>query len=147
MRNYFLLLSLAGLTGCQTESTPLNSAPPPLNPPPAAVNAPSAPATPAAADKRIFTDPTLKVAFHSVNASTTESSAFFFKIQIDAQNLTDSPKSFNYHIDWLDKNGNVIELPEMSLPMSLMGGQKSSIVAVAPTPLAKDYRIRFFPAQ
>ena len=146
MRNFFLLLALAGLTGCQTESTPLNSAPPPANPAPAEVNAPSALATPATADQRIFTDPKLKVAFRIVNASTTESSAFFLKIQIDAENLTDSPKSFNYHIDWLDKNGRAIELPEMSLPMSLMGGQKSAIVAVAPTPLAKDYRIRFFPA-
>ena len=119
MRKFFLLLVMTGLTGCQTESRNVNSTPPQTNPPPS--HTPATPATPVPADKRISTDSKLKVTFHIVKAGATEASAGFLKIQVDAENLTDSPKSFNYHIDWLDQNGTAIDLPEVSLPMSLMG--------------------------
>ena len=90
-------------------------------------------------------DPALAHAIQIVAIKSTTGPEGYLKIQLNVQNLTDSPKRFSYRIDWFDREG--LELPlaaSVSLPWMLLSRETSFLAATAPTPAAKDFRVTFF---
>jgi uncharacterized protein YcfL len=147
MKRIPLLFLMGALTSCQTD---LNHAKPASSPPIAsplpAVEAPAVAQTPT--DKRASAAPSLNSTFRILNVKASEAQTGFLKVEIEVQNVATFPKSFNYRIYWFDDTGTMFDIPDVSgVPLFLMGQEKSSIVALAPTPLAKDFRVTFFPAQ
>jgi uncharacterized protein YcfL len=136
----FLILLLV-TAGCVTHVETVQLPPPGASPP--------APASPApqrqtATDKRVVIIPPLDRAIHIVRIKSATGPEGYLKIQLNVQNLTDSPKRFTYHIDWLDHDG--LELPmaaSVSLPWMLLGRETSFLAATAPTPAARDFRVTF----
>jgi len=132
----FLILLLAAADGCVTRVETVEPAHP---------EAPQAQRQ-TVTDKRVVMDPALEQVIHIVGISSTPGSGGFLRIQLNVQNLTDSPKQFNYRIDWFDRDG--LELPMAAsapLPWMLLSRETSFLAATAPTPAAKDFRVTFFP--
>jgi uncharacterized protein YcfL len=95
------------------------------------------------ADKRIITDHTLsrKVRIVGVN---DDMSAEHLKIQIEVLNATHSLQNFSYRIEWYDDKGMLISTPTGAyIPQQIQGKESKFITAVAPTPKAKDFRVKF----
>jgi uncharacterized protein YcfL len=66
------------------------------------------------------------------------------RIQVDVQNRTDWPKPIAYRVDWLDQNGKVLDVSASPpITWTLDGKEATSIAVTAPTPLARDFRIKF----
>jgi uncharacterized protein YcfL len=143
MKKILLLVSMAALCGCQTELTPAKPArPQPAANPPTAAPQPR-PTASTSKDKRAITDASLDV----LKVSTSDANGVL-KIEVEVQNPAATPRSFNYHLYWFTDDGTLIDLPDtISVPLFLTGHEKSSIVTMAPTPLAKDFRIKFFPVE
>ena len=98
------------------------------------------------ADKRVISNPDLESAVHVLAVHTSTQPQGFFRVDLQVQNATSSRQSFSYRFDWVDQNGLAIELPtEVALPMTLEGRETTTIGAIAPTPLARDFRVTFFP--
>lgn len=94
-------------------------------------------------DKRVTTDHSLsrKVRIVGVNESTAGD---HLKIQIEVQNATRSLQSFSYRIEWYDDSAMLISTPTgIYIPKQIEGRESMFITAVAPTPKAKDFRIKF----
>ncbi len=95
-------------------------------------------------DKRVVIDPALDQAIHIVGIKSTTGPEGFLKIQLDVQNLTDSPKQFSYRIDWFDRDGLDLPMAALtSIPWMLLSHETSFLAASAPTPAAKDFRVTF----
>jgi uncharacterized protein YcfL len=125
-----LLLGLLAMAGCQT--TVKTPAP-----------AESAAHRGAAVDKRVVIGADLSNAVRVLNVRANKGFDGYLKIQIDVQNLADSPKSFVYKIEWLDQNDMPINLSAPPVRWSLRAKETSSLFAAAPTPLAKSFHIIF----
>lgn len=96
------------------------------------------------ADKRVITDESLanKVSIIGVNDATTPGG--FLQIQIEVLNENRSMQDFNYRIEWFDMNGMAINTPSsVWIPRQIEGKETLTITAVAPTPTAKDFRVKF----
>lgn len=96
------------------------------------------------ADKRVITDESLanKVSIIGVNDATTPGG--FLQIQIEVLNESRSMQDFNYRIEWFDMNGMAINTPSsVWIPRQIEGKETLTITAVAPTPTAKDFRVKF----
>lgn len=96
------------------------------------------------ADKRVITDETLenKVNIIGVNEATT--SGGFLQIQVEVLNGRNSMQEFSYRIEWFDMNGMAINTPtSVWIPRQIEGQESMTITAVAPTPAAKDFRVKF----
>ena len=123
-------LAFVTLTGCKTVNT-------------------LEPAQPTAqremlSDKRVITDSTLNRRVRILGVNQAISPAGFLKIQVDLLNTTSRPQSFSYRVEWFDENAMIIELPtKTAIPRTLDGKETISITATAPTPRAKDFRIKF----
>lgn len=107
------------------------------------------PAQPAAerqmlADKRVITDSSLNWKLAIVGVNTATGPGGFLKIQVEVQNKTRSVQAFTYRVEWFDENGMIINLPTTTaIPRTIEGKETLSITATAPTPKAKDFRIKF----
>lgn len=107
------------------------------------------PADPAArremlADKRVIADTSLAESVHLVALNTATDQQGFLKVQAELYNTTEERRLFSYRIEWFDPSGMVINLPtSASIPMSLEARETKFITATAPTPMAKDFRLRF----
>ncbi len=96
------------------------------------------------ADKRVITDESLenKVNIIGVNDATT--SGGLLQIQIEVLNGRSSMQEFSYRIEWFDMNGMAINTPtSVWIPRQIEGKESLTITAVAPTPTAKDFRVKF----
>lgn len=96
------------------------------------------------ADKRVITDDTLKrkVSIVGVNESTT--SGGFLQVQIEVLNQKNSVQDFSYRFEWFDMNGILVNTPtSVWIPKQIEGQEILAITAVAPTPTAKDFRVKF----
>ena len=92
-------------------------------------------------DKRIITDAGLNRAVRIVGVNETPGE--FLKIQIEVLNTTGSLKSFNYRFEWFDANGMQVNATSAPyLPRQLEGRESLFISAIAPTPTAKDFRVK-----
>ena len=95
-------------------------------------------------DKRVITDTSLNRRMRVLGVNTAATPAGFLRIQMEVQNLTRSLKSCTYRIEWFDENAMIIHTATTpSTPLSLQGRETKSITAIAPTPTAKDFRIKF----
>ena len=95
-------------------------------------------------DKRVITDTSLNNRVRVLGINTANTPAGFLRIQMEVQNTTNSRKSCTYRIEWFDEQAMIIHTATTpSTPLSLQGRETKSITAVAPTPLAKDFRIKF----
>ncbi len=96
------------------------------------------------ADKRVITDDTLirKVSIVGINENTT--SGGFLQVQIEVINRKNSMQDFSYRFEWFDMNGIVVNTPtSVWIPKQIEGQEILTITAVAPTPTAKDFRVKF----
>lgn len=92
-------------------------------------------------DKRILTDASLNRAVRIVGVNETPGE--LLKVQVELQNTTRSLKRFNYKFEWFDESGNLINTStSASLPRQIEGMESLFISAVAPTPTAKDFRLK-----
>lgn len=92
-------------------------------------------------DKRVITDAGLNRAVRIVGVN--EAPGEFIKVQIELLNTTGSLKSFNYRFEWFDANGVQVSSPTASyIPRQIEGKESIFISAVAPTPSAKDFRLK-----
>lgn len=96
------------------------------------------------ADKRVLTDASLSRHVNLIGVNSATGPGGFLKIQIELQNITRSAQTFTYRIEWFDENGMLLTLPAANAtPRTIEGKEVMDIVAVAPTPRAKDFRIKF----
>lgn len=92
-------------------------------------------------DKRILTDASLSRGVRIVGVNETPGE--FLKVQIELQNTTRSLKTFSYRFEWFDANGIQISTPtSTAIPRQIEGKENLFISAVAPTPTAKDFRVK-----
>ena len=128
------LLLLAFVAGAGCKSTQVNTV---------------EPAQPAAqremiSDQRVLKDQSLNKAVNIVGVNSAIGDGGFLKIQVEVENRSRSLKSFTYTVEWFDENGILIDLPTAhARPRSLEGGEIAAITATAPTPRARDFRIKF----
>ncbi len=92
-------------------------------------------------DKRIITDSGLNRGVRIV--AVNEAPGEFLKVQVELLNTTGSLKSFNYRFEWFDANGVQVN-PSAStyLPRQIEGKESIFISGIAPTPSAKDFRLK-----
>lgn len=104
-----------------------------------------APAPPAAKDTRIIVDTLLNDTLRVVKVLSSTGADNLLKIQVDVYNMTDAPKSFDYQVEWFDKDGRLLPLASGEpMPWMLLAHETSSIVATAPAETAKDFGVAFF---
>jgi uncharacterized protein YcfL len=95
-------------------------------------------------DQRVLKDQSLNKAVNIVGINSAVGEEGFLKIQVEVENRSRSLKSFTYTVEWFDEDGMLIELPTAhARPRSLEGGEVAAITATAPTPRARDFRIKF----
>lgn len=95
-------------------------------------------------DKRVVTDTALYNRVRVVGINTATGPGGFLKIQVEVFNNSEFAQSFTYRVEWFDENGMIINLPTMAaIPRTLEGKETAMITATAPTPQAKDFRIKF----
>ena len=96
------------------------------------------------ADKRIITDSSLNRHVSIVGINETTISTGFTKVQIELLNKSSSAYSFRYRFDWFDDKGMLVQSPTSSwIDRRIQGKQPMSILSVAPTEAAKDFRVQF----
>jgi uncharacterized protein YcfL len=105
--------------------------------------APPAPFAHAVADKRIVMDPALAGAARVIAVSTSAGAQGFIRVELRVQNQTSSLKSFNYRFEWQDQSGETVDESAPTIPMTLLAREITTLVVMAPTPLAKNFRAYF----
>ena|ERR1051325_11008734 len=94
-------------------------------------------------DKHVVTDASLNRRVNILGVNTATGPEGFLKIQVELQNTTRSVQAFTYRVEWFDENGMIINLPTAAaIPRTLEGRETISITATAPTPKAKDFRLK-----
>lgn len=95
-------------------------------------------------DKRVLTDQTLNNIVRIVGLNTATGPEGFLKVQVQVENRTRKARSFTYQVEWYDENGMIIESPvNVARPRTIEAREVVSITAIAPTPRAKDFQIKF----
>lgn len=92
-------------------------------------------------DKRVIPNAALarSVAVVGVNEAPGE----FLTIQVELQNTTRSVQNFAYYFEWYDGNGIQINLPTAAYSQKQIEPKESVFIkATAPTPNAKDFRLK-----
>ena len=95
-------------------------------------------------DSRVVTDGSLarKVSFVGVNQTMT--SGGLLKIQIELLNRKRSLQRFSYQFEWFDASGMLVNnVASPTVPDQIEGGESKFISSVAPTPVCKDFRVKF----
>jgi uncharacterized protein YcfL len=94
-------------------------------------------------DKRVLSDQSLNNRVRIVGLNTSTGPEGFLRVQLEVQNLTRRPARFTYRVEWFDENAMLIELPAANATPRVIESQEILTVgAVAPTPRAKDFRIK-----
>ncbi len=135
-----LLAALAG--GCVTKVETMEL-PHPETPPGAITSS----QTQTVMDKRVVIDPALEGSIRVVRIKAESGSNGFLKIQLNLQNMTDSPKEFFYRMDWFEKDGTPLPMASATTPWMLLKGETSFLAATAPTPAARDFCVTFVAAR
>ena len=95
-------------------------------------------------DQRVITDTSLakKVSFVGINQTMTPGG--FLKVQIELLNRKRSLQRFSYQFEWFDAGGMLINNPASpTVPDQIEGGESKFISSQAPTPAARDFRVKF----
>lgn len=124
-----LVTSLVCLTGCSTVNTVERAEP--------------LAQKQMTADKRIITDASLNRHVNVVGINETTISTGFAKVQVELLNKTSSPYSFRYHFEWFDGQGMLVPSPTSSwIDRRIQAKETMSILSIAPTETAKDFRLK-----
>jgi uncharacterized protein YcfL len=125
-----LALGVVALAGCQNVNT---------------IERASPNATPSyVADKRVITDSTLAGSLRVLSVNQAMVSGDHLKIQIQVENMNSSTFSFRYRVEWVDQQGMLLSSPtDLWKPYTLQGRETSSISAVATSPKAVDFVVKF----
>lgn len=92
-------------------------------------------------DRRIITDAGLNRGVRIVGVN--EAPGEFLKVQVELLNTTSSVKSFSYRFEWFDANGVQVNTPTATAISRQIEGKESLFISsVAPTPTAKDFRLK-----
>ncbi len=95
-------------------------------------------------DKRIITDSGLAKRVAVVEISEAPTPGGHLQVQIEVVNRTRSMQHFSYQFQWFDFNGmQVSPTTAALLSATIEGGESIFLSSVAPTPLCKDFRIKF----
>ena len=95
-------------------------------------------------DKRVLTDQTLNNIVRIIGVNTATGAEGFLKVQVQVENLTRKARSFTYQVEWFDENGMIISSPtRVAMPRTIEAREVMAITATAPTPRAKDFRMKF----
>jgi hypothetical protein len=97
-------------------------------------------------DKRVTLSPALKGVLVVTRVETPAASSGYSQVRITVRNLSKQPRRININVQWLGGNGDVLPLPYALPPWPLLGGETSPLTLTAPSPLAKDFRAEFVPA-
>jgi hypothetical protein len=99
-----------------------------------------------AKDTRVIVDEALDRTLLVLGVKSSTGPDGLLKIQVIVRNISDSPRSFTYRIEWFDVNGALLPMASGDLlPWMLLAGETSSFVATAPTVTAKDFGVAFLP--
>ncbi|MGD1083193.1 MAG: YcfL family protein [Verrucomicrobiota bacterium] len=127
------LLALLVLAGCASPG-PSNTAP-----------APTAEKQPGNPDKHLVLDPALIGSLRVLGVHTTTGADGLLKFQVDVENLSAAARTIIYQIDWLDRDGLSLGIQYDDFRWTLMPRETAPLSMTAPTPLARDFRLRFRP--
>ena len=95
-------------------------------------------------DQRVLTDQTLNNIVRIIGLNTATGQEGFLKVQVQVENLTRKARSFTYQVEWFDEDGMIISTPmQVARPRMIEAREVMAITATAPTPRAKDFRIKF----
>ena len=94
-------------------------------------------------DHRIVTDSALNSYARVLSVNQTTVSGDTLKIQVMLQNTTPFQQHIIYKFEWYDQAGMIVDTPLSTWqPRTLEGKETIAIVCVAPTPQAKDFKLK-----
>jgi len=129
-----LLATCFVFTGCQTSVNTVSREPPAQRQ--------------MVTDKRVITDANLGRKVYVIGVAEAPTPGGVLQIQVEVWNRTGSAQRFNYWFEWFDSNGmQVNPTSTAKIPCLLEGGETRLLSSVAPTPLCKDFRIKFMEAK
>ena len=95
-------------------------------------------------DKRVITDRTLANKVYVIGVAEAPTPGGLLQIQVEVWNRTKSRARFNYVFEWFDANGMLVNPTSTALIQAVIeGGETRLISSLAPTPLCKDFRVKF----
>jgi uncharacterized protein YcfL len=129
-----LLATCLVFTGCQTSVNTVSREPPAQRQ--------------MVTDKRVITDAGLGRKVYVIGVAEAPTPGGVLQIQVEVWNRTGSAQRFNYWFEWFDSNGmQVNPTSTAKIPCLLEGGETRLLQSVAPTPLCKDFRVKFMEAK
>jgi len=129
-----LLATCLVFTGCQTSVNTVSREPPAQRQ--------------MVTDKRVITDANLGRKVYVIGVAEAPTAGGVLQIQVEVWNRTGSAQRFNYWFEWFDSNGmQVNPTSTAKIPCLLEGGETRLLSSVAPTPLCKDFRVKFMEAK
>jgi uncharacterized protein YcfL len=129
-----LLATCLVFTGCQTSVNTVSREPPAQRQ--------------MVTDKRVITDAGLGRKVYVIGVAEAPTPGGMLQIQVEVWNRTGSAQRFNYWFEWFDSNGmQVNPTSTAKIPCLLEGGETRLLSSVAPTPLCKDFRVKFMEAK
>jgi uncharacterized protein YcfL len=95
------------------------------------------------ADQRVVTDTGLNKNVSVVGLNTAMTPGGLLKVQAELLNRSRSLQRFSYRFEWFDASGMQIDTVMTAvIADQIEGGESKFISAVAPTPAAKDFRLK-----
>jgi len=129
-----LLATCLVFTGCQTSVNTVSREPPAQRQ--------------MVTDKRVITDANLGRKVYVIGVAEAPTPGGMLQIQVEVWNRTGSAQRFNYWFEWFDSNGmQVNPTSTAKIPCLLEGGETRLLSSVAPTPLCRDFRVKFMEAK
>jgi len=97
-------------------------------------------------DKRVITDSSLDDYAYIAGVNTAIVSGNLLKVQVEIVNSSTAYRSVNYQFNWFDENG--MEVSGVTSPwqvLTIEGGERKYISAVATNPRVKDFSLKLLP--
>ncbi len=94
-------------------------------------------------DKRVVTDKALGRYARIQQVIETTLPGDILKVQVSLQNTSSFEQRLIYKFEWFDLNGMIVETPLSTWQAKdVMGKEVYELTGVAPTPRAKDFRLK-----
>ncbi|MEX0777958.1 MAG: YcfL family protein [Phycisphaeraceae bacterium] len=94
-------------------------------------------------DRRVITDSALHDYARVVQVNTSDLPGDILKVQVLLQNDTSFEQRIIYKFEWYDLTGMLVDTPLSTWRnLTLQGKESRNIVGVAPTPQAKDFKLK-----
>jgi uncharacterized protein YcfL len=94
-------------------------------------------------DRRVITNPELEGVARVLAVRESTVSGDMLKIQVDLANWHSHTRRIVYKFEWFDPQGMLVSTPLSTWqPCTLQGKETVTVTGVAPTPAAKDFRLK-----